>query len=192
MAFSGCKSFSLEKNHSARRSICSCSGIAFSRSETLKYGQCCPTMKVICWCSESRFQAANRSEICSAVSQGCWFVDAQEMRIQVAKRSDMGNAVMKGLRFADTQELCFEAWKRSNMACFALLCCRFADSQISRFQASNVQIWVVLSQKLVVLLIFKNSVVFSCKTLRYGLCRTARGSICCLSGIEFSGLETFR
>ena len=52
---------------------------------------------------ESRFQAAIRSEMCSAFPQGSWFVDAHESRIQMAKRSDLLIAVMKGLRFADTQ-----------------------------------------------------------------------------------------
>ena len=71
----------------------------------------------------------------------------------------MSSEVIKGLRFGDSQESYFEAWKRSHMDCSALLSCRFADSQESRFQFRKVQIWVVLSWKVTVLLIFTNSVL---------------------------------
>ena len=54
------------------------------------------------YAQELCFQAANRSEMCSAVPQGGWFVDAQESRIQIAKLSDIDNVVMKTLRFPDT------------------------------------------------------------------------------------------
>ncbi len=37
-----------EQYHPTRGSISTCSGIAFSRCETLKYGPCCPAMKKIC------------------------------------------------------------------------------------------------------------------------------------------------
>ena len=54
-------------------------------------------------------QAANRSEMCSAVLK---YSDAQESLIKVAKRSNVGSSVMKGLRLSDSEEWCFEAWKR--------------------------------------------------------------------------------
>ena len=62
------------------------------------------------------------------------------------------------LRFADTQELCFEAWKRSYNACSDLLCGQFSVLRNRVFRLRNVQIWVVLSWKVVVRLIFTNSV----------------------------------
>ena len=99
---------------------------------------------------ESRFQAAKRSEMCSAFMQGFWFADAQESRVQFAKRSDMGIAVMKVLRFADVQESCFEAWKRAHMCCVALLCGRFADTQEERIQAANrSKMWSAVPQWLI-------------------------------------------
>ena len=47
------------------------------------------------------------------------------------------------------------------------------------FRLRNIQIWELMSWKVVALLIFTNS-VFKLKRFRYGLCRTARWSICWL------------
>ena len=69
----------------------------------------------------------------------------------------MGNEVIEGLRFADTQELCFEAWKRRILVVSP---CYVVDILILRnrvFRLRNVQIWEVLSWKVVFLLIFTNS-----------------------------------
>ena len=84
---------------------------------------------------------------------------------------------MKGLRFADTQDSCFEAWKRSHMGYYALLCGRFAESQESRFQAlkrSNMGSAVLEGGR------FANIHKFCLKLqkFRYGLCRTAKWTIC--------------
>ena len=67
----------------------------------------------------------------------------------------MCSAIMKRLRFAYTQESCFDAWKRSHMGCYVV------DLLIPKnrvFRLRNVQIWVVLFWKKVVLLIFSNFV----------------------------------
>ena len=59
---------------------------------------------------KSRFQAAKRSDMCSAMLQQVRFIDdAQESRFQAANRSEKCSAVMKGLPFGDNQESCFEA-----------------------------------------------------------------------------------
>ena len=63
--------------------------------------------------------------------------DSQELRFQAAKRSQMCSAVKKRLWFPYTQESCFDAWKRSHMGCSSLLCGRFVDSQESRFRPSK-------------------------------------------------------
>ena len=80
------------------------------------------------------------------------------MRFHAAKRSEMCSVFMKRLGTDDTQDSCFEDWKRSHMGCSALLCGGFADSQNRVFRFRNVQILEVLSWKIVVLLIFTNSV----------------------------------
>ena len=150
-----------------------------------------------------------------AVPQEAWIVDAQESCIRVAKRSVMVIAVMKGVRFADTQESCFEAWKRSHMGCAALQFGRYADAQESRIQAANrsnmgsaappvynllmlrnrlfglrnIQIWAVTKWKDFVCWI--TGIVFSgFETFKYGLCCPGRLSICWYSGI-FSNCKTF-
>ena len=51
IAFSGCKMLKYEQCYPATRSICWSSGIAFSVWETFKYMQCFPTTKLICWFS---------------------------------------------------------------------------------------------------------------------------------------------
>ena len=76
------------------------------------------------------------------------------------KRSGMGIAVMKGLRFADTQESCFEV--------------------------ANIHIWVVSTRYVVDLLMFRNS-VFILQNGRIWAVSNCKGSICSLSGMEFSG-----
>ena len=123
--------------------------------------------------------------MCSAAQLWVWLADAQESRFQAAKRSEMCSAVMNGLIFANTQESCFETWKCSYMRCSALLCCRFDVSQESCFQASkrsNMGSSVLQGGPSAD---FPNY-YFKLKTFRYGLCRSARETICWLSGMAFS------
>ena len=93
---------------------------------------------------------------------------------KAAKRPEMCSAVMKGLRFVNTQQSCFEAWKRSYIR--AVSPCYVVDLMILRnrvLRLRNVQIWVVLSWKLVVC--WYSRILFSsCKTFRYGMRRSAR------------------
>ena len=121
--------------------------------------QRCPAMRLICWCSGIAYSAPKRSQMCSAVPQGSWFVDAQESRTQFEKRSDMGIAVMKVLRFCDTKESCFETWKRSHMCFASLLCGRFADFRKCVLNVKNDQIWTVLNCKWVYLRIVRNGIL---------------------------------
>ena len=76
-------------------------------------------------------------EFCEVLSRNSVIDDAQESRFQAAKRSEMCSAVMIGLWFPYNHETSFYAWQRSHMGCSSLLYGRFADSQESRFQASK-------------------------------------------------------
>ena len=69
---------------------------------------------------KSRFQAAKRSDTCSAMLQQVRFTDVQELRVQDSKRPYIGSAVLLGVRFADVQELCFQPAKRADMRCAEL------------------------------------------------------------------------
>ena len=125
---------------------------------------------------------------------------------------------MKELRFADSQETCFETWNPSHMCCSNLLCGPFADSQeslVCRLQI--VQILLVLYWKVVILLIFTNSVfkqqnfqiwnMLNCKGVYLTILRkrifrslnvkiiavtSARASTCWISWIVVSECETLK
>ena len=72
---------------------------------------------------------------------------------------------MKGHRFANAQESLFQDWKLSYKASAILLGGRFADVWNCVFKLRNVQIWAV---------------------------PVCKGSICCFSGMAFSGCVIFR
>ena len=124
------------------------------------------------------------------LSSSVWFAVDQKSRFGPAIRWDMGSAVIKGIRFADSQELCFEAWKRSYNACSAHLCGQFSDSQKSRFQASkrtNMGSAHLVGGRFD----FRNS-FFKLQNVQIWTVPNCKWSICCLTGMAFSGCETFR
>ena len=55
----------------------------FSGFQTFKYGQCCPAMRSLATSQKSRFQAAKRSNMSSAIQQEDRSPDAQESRIRL-------------------------------------------------------------------------------------------------------------
>ncbi len=57
------------------------------------------------------------------------FADSQISRFQASKRSNMGSAVLEGCRSADIHEFCFQAAKRTDMDCVELRGGLFADCQ---------------------------------------------------------------
>ena len=50
---------------------------------------------------KSRFQAAKRSDMCSAMLQQVRFIDDQDLCFQCSKSLDMGSDDMKGFQFSD-------------------------------------------------------------------------------------------
>ena len=118
----------------------------------------------------------------SAVQECSWFADAQESRFQIANRSEMCSAVLQGGWIVYAQESCIQVTKRSQMGfphCFVV---DFLILMNRVFKLRNIQICVVLSCKVVVVLIFTNFVF----KLQNVMCRTAMCSICWLSWIAFS------
>ena len=135
--FADCQEWHLRLRNFQIRAVPSCKRVELFmlrkrvfRAQTLKYWQCSPAMRLICWCSGSvfsGFQTFRNVQCLPARGLICWF---SGNAYSVCETSRNGLCLMKALRFSDTQESCFEAWKSSHMVCSALLCGRLADSQI--------------------------------------------------------------
>ena len=146
--------------------MCWCSGIAFSWCEKMKYGQCCPAMRLICWYSGIAFSICERFRNVQCRPASGLIFDAQESRIQVAK----------------AQIWALPSWKD-----FDLLILR---NRVLRF--GMVHIRVVPPFYVCDLLMFRNSVL-NMKNVQKRCCAELQsGSICALSVVVFSGCENFK
>ena len=114
------------------------------------------------------------------------FADVQELHFKPEKRSDMSCVKQQGGLFADCQEWCFLAGKRSDKSSTILQDGRFADAQESRFLTSKSSNMGSSSCYVVDLMMFRNS-VFILQNVQIWAVPN-----CSLSGMAFSGCETFR
>ena len=112
-----------------------CSLFAFSGCENFKYGQCCPAMMLKCWCAGIAYSICEIFRKGAGPPQGGCLADDQESRFQAANHSNMGNAVLYGSRLANSQESHFQAVKRIDMSIAILQEAIYADAQELRFEA---------------------------------------------------------
>ena len=149
----------------------------------------------------------------SAIQQWGWLATSQKSRFQAAKRSNMSSAIQQEDRSPDAQE---SRIRLRNVQIWALLSCCKIDLLMFRnrvFSVRKVQKWVLLSSNLDDSVILRNrffrlrngeifstlslkrtlfkdcwcsGIQFSsCKYFKYAYCRPARGSISYFTDIVF-------